>query len=81
MRTRKPPKSVRKVVEILQTGKRLCRGVRKDDEGNTGYHYFYEPGGRTAHPGPAEKAIALGLVRPCGDALFHDMDSQTWEAA
>jgi len=81
MRKRKVPKSVQKIVENLRGGKKLCRAQRTTTAGETSVQFFYEPGGRRYGTKTAEKAIAHGVVKPCGDALFSEVDSQTWEAA
>jgi hypothetical protein len=81
MRKRKVPKSVQKIVANLRGGKKLCRALRTTTAGETEVQFFYEPGGRRCGPKTAEKAIALGVVKPCGDALFPEVDSQTWKAA
>jgi hypothetical protein len=77
-RKKKVPVSVQRVVNKLLDGQKLCR-QRTPESGEI--FYFFEPGGRRCGPKTAEKAISMGLVKPAGDDLFSESNSQTWVAA
>ena len=74
----KIPKRVQRFISEVHDGKKVCRSLRTKISGQQEVCYFIEPGGRTCSRVTVEKAIALGLLKPAGDALFSEMDSQTW---
>ena len=77
-KSKKIPKTVQRIVDRLKGGQKLCR-QRTPESGDI--FYFFEPCGNVAGPATVERAIALGLIKPAGDALFAEADSQTWVAA
>jgi hypothetical protein len=77
----KIPKRVQRFISKVDGGKKVCRSLRTKISGEQEVCYFIEPGGRTCSRIMAEKAIGLGLLKPAGDALFSEADSQTWIAA
>lgn len=81
----KPAKIPKRVSRFMSTvgndERRVCRSLRTKLSGEQEVCYFIEPGGRTCSRVMAERAIDLGLLKPMGDALFAETDSQTWIAA
>ena len=75
------PERVRRVIERVKAGERLCKSLRlKEDGGDTETVFFYEPSGKRAGPKSAQQAIESGHLKPAGDGLFDPSLSQTWTA-
>jgi hypothetical protein len=76
----KIPARVQRLVRYLQHGRTLCMHIRKSDVGEE-YQYWLEPDGNSVGEWTVKRALDMGLIAPSGDALFPDMESQTYRAA
>lgn len=74
------PVRVQKIVGACVAGQTLCLAIKHSEVGDE-KSYWLEPSGRPAGTKSAEEAIALGLLKPSGDSLFAEADSQTYRAA
>jgi hypothetical protein len=75
---RKIPLRVRRVIDRVYAGERLCVALKTNLSGKHETQYFYEPSGRSAPTTSAQQAIETGYLRPAGDSLFEAVPSQTW---
>ncbi|MGN8023014.1 hypothetical protein ACTJJ7_20105 [Phyllobacterium sp. 22229] len=73
----KPSLKLEKLNRALKSGKVICRTNSSSDEPE----YSFEPGGASVGAWAVNRALELGLIVPAQDALFPDMDSQTYRAA
>lgn len=73
------PARVQRLVRYLQHGRTLCMHIRKSEVGDE-HQYWLEPGGSPVGEWTVKRALGMGLIAPCGDSLFPDMDSQTYRA-
>lgn len=73
----KIPTRVQKLVETCRAGKTVCMSIRHSEVGDEKV-YWLEPGGEPAGEWTVKRAVDLGLLVPSADALFADMDSQTY---
>lgn len=76
----KIPARVQRLVRFLQHGRILCMHIRKSDVGDE-QQYWLEPDQTTVGKWTVTRALDLGLIKPAGDTLFPETDSQTYTAA
>lgn len=74
------PKRVTRLVEQCNSGKTVCMSIHHSEMGDE-RHYWLEPGGKTTGEWTVKRAVELGLLAPSNDALFPDMESQTYQVA
>jgi len=79
---KKPKVSVRleNLMSQVRAGKAICLTIRHSEVGDE-REYWIEPGGASVGAWAVHRALELGLIVPAQDALFPDMDSQTYRAA
>lgn len=80
--SKKPKVSVRleNLMSQVRAGKAICLTIRHSEVGDE-REYWLEPGGASVGAWAVNRALELGLITPAHDALFPDMDSQTYQAA
>lgn len=71
---------VRTLMAYVLNGQTVCMEIRRSEVGDERY-YWLEPTHRRVGEWTVKKAVAMGLLVPNGDALFPDLDSQTYKAA
>lgn len=80
MRKPKIPTRVTKLLQACRSGKTVCMSIRHSEVGDERI-YWLEPGGSPTGEWTVKRAVELGLLIPSSDALFSDLDSQTYRVA
>ena len=74
------PARVKKVIDAVEGGQRLCKSYRFKKSGESEVEFHYEPSGKRVGPKSAEQAISTNEILPVGDGLFGAETSQQWKA-